>query len=112
MNVDNLLKEIRARGISVLAVAAHPKDRDVAVVYLHGPDGHWIDGHATRIIGLIPGVRNASASVRTPAIVLAWLEPDSDRPPAQTRSAPAAPAHPVFRPEAFRRSAVDLASSY
>jgi hypothetical protein len=75
MNHEQLEQELRGAGIALLAVSPHAKDPDVAVVYLHGAMGQWIDSWAVNLIRSIPGVRTAESHVRTPAIVLVWMNP-------------------------------------
>jgi hypothetical protein len=74
MNTATLQEELRAAGLITLAVSRHPIDPFVATVYLHGAKGQWVDGYAANLISQIPGVRRVCESVRTPAILLVWME--------------------------------------
>lgn len=74
MNTETLELEMRAAGLVTLAVSSHPSDPTVAVVYLNGPAGQWANGYAVSVIMEIPGVKNATESIRTPAIVLVWMD--------------------------------------
>lgn len=71
-----LQEELRARDLVILDVATHYQDPTVLIVYLHGLSGQYVNGWAKSVVESVPGVRAVAESVRTPAIILAWIEAD------------------------------------
>src|SRR4051812_10333989 len=70
-----LAKELRERGLVILAVAEHRDAEDVLVVYLHGNAGQWVDGIALMTVADVPGVLSVIESVQTPSILLVQVQP-------------------------------------
>lgn len=78
MTPYQLRRELEAAGLIILDVTRHVRDDNVAVVYLHGAAGQWVNGYAVSVAAAVPGVKSAIASLRTPAIILVLLESGND----------------------------------
>lgn len=74
MEAEVLAKELRARGLVILAVTPHRSAADVLVVYLHGNAGQWVNGEALMTAADVPGVLAIVESVQTPSILLVRME--------------------------------------
>ena len=74
MDAERLTKELRGRGLVILAVASHRSASDVLVVYLHGVAGQWVHGEALMTVAGVPGVAAVVESVQTPSILLVRAE--------------------------------------
>jgi hypothetical protein len=74
VQAGGLLRELRRRGLEVLAVSQHRSDPQVLIVYLHGNAGQWAGGYALEVIASVPEVLKVEESVTTPTILLALVE--------------------------------------
>ena len=74
-----LRDELEKQGLVVLDVAASHAKRNQLIVYLHGPAGQWVEGHAQTVISSVPGVVSVTKSQRSDVIFVVSVEtPDRD----------------------------------
>lgn len=87
MNAELLAEHLRARGLIILDVTRHHTQPDVCVIYLHGNAGQHQHSFALDTVRTVPGVRRVVESVKSTAILLAWIETDGkEEPPAQAHT--------------------------
>lgn len=70
-----LAKELRARGLTILAVSPHSDAPDLLTVYLHGNAGQWVGGAALFLVADVPGVLAVVESVQARSILLVRVSP-------------------------------------
>ena len=70
MEPETLARQVRARGLVILAVTRHRSAEDVLVVYLHGNAGQWANDTAAGLVADVPGVVAVAQTVQTPSILL------------------------------------------
>lgn len=69
MRAELLGRELRMRGLVLLAVSEDVIEPDVLVVYLHSHAGQWQDGTASRMIRALPDIVSVTPSEQSPAIL-------------------------------------------
>jgi hypothetical protein len=77
MEPGALSKELKQRGLVILAVGQHHANPEILTVYLHGNAAQWIDGYAQQVVRMVPGVVAVSESVDSPSILLVRVQPDT-----------------------------------